>query len=161
MTYWPSMMPRQSTSDAPLQCNDAGVLRMIYMSTCWVTLWQRASFSRTSDEYSVISTPERPSHLKLNTLILCNKREAKPSLFSFQIKAWLLSMHCSFYIKKNYKTQSASWELHKMIDTTIGILRFCSQEGAGSGLGLHFVWIWGPFWKHMVVQIGKKAIQKP
>ena len=30
---------------------------------------------------------ERPLLLKLNTLILCNKQEVKPSLFLFQIKA--------------------------------------------------------------------------
>ena len=32
-----------------------------------------------------------------------------------------------------------------------------SREGAGSGLGLHFGWILGPFWEHLGAQNRKKG----
>ena len=32
-----------------------------------------------------------------------------------------------------------------------------SREGAGSGLGLHFGWILGPFWEHVDAQNRKKG----
>ena len=51
---------------------------------------------------------------------------------------------------------SASWEIHEKVVKSSKFVGF-SREGAGSGLGLHFGWILGPFWEHVDAQNRKKG----
>ena len=67
----------------------------------------------------------------------------------------------SFYIViYSSLSMSAFWEIVEKVHKIMKFVGF-SREGAGSGLGLHFEWILGPFWEQLGAKIGKKANQKP